>query len=188
MKNIGELHPLIQPSASQGSVDSICRLIPTQSQQLVHENEGIVPHYPSLISFLLQGSMAPTLHPLQPVLNRHRQWTRGDLLLVHALSFQGGMIWHTAPLLSHPERWMTQCSPHMLHLCSHPQLTGAVIVILELSLMVVRLLCWISMWVRVVIYYRAYQYTFLMWFSDTILRQIEDVFLQIIHFLWVDSS
>ena len=65
--NMGELCPLIQPSASQGSVDSICRLIPTQLQRLVHENEGIVPRYPSLISFLLQGGMAPTLCPLQPV-------------------------------------------------------------------------------------------------------------------------
>jgi len=101
-------------------------------------------------------------------------------------------VWFDTLLpFSHTQkRWMTQRSPHMLHLHSHPQLTGVVIVILELSSMVAvaRLLCWISMQVRVVIYYCAYQYTFLMWFSDTILRQIEDVFLQIIHFLWVDSS
>jgi len=100
------------------------------------------------------------------------------------------VVWFDTLLpFSHTQKRRTmRRSPHMLHLHLHPQLTGVVIVIPELSSMVACLLCWISMRVRVVIYYCAYQSTFLMWFSDTILRQIEDVFLQIIHFLWVDSS
>ena len=46
MTNEGDLCPLIQPSASQGSVDPTSHLIPTQSQRLGHENDeqgGIAP-------------------------------------------------------------------------------------------------------------------------------------------------